>query len=147
MTLLREVSDHSEICRESRTVRRLIGIYDAEATLRGELTYWVGARLGRAHCALCDITHGLVRERRDWKTLKADLPAPFATFHRDDRPAEITAVVGDGAPIVVADTAMGAVRLLGPPELEACASSPERLITAILQAVDAAGLVWPPPRE
>ena len=40
--------------------------------LRGELTYWVGARLGRAHCALCAITHGLVRERRDWKALKAE---------------------------------------------------------------------------
>jgi hypothetical protein len=27
------------------------------------LSSFIGARLGRAHCALCDITHGLVRER------------------------------------------------------------------------------------
>jgi len=147
VTLLREVSDHSDICRESRTVRRLIGIYDAEATLRGELTYWVGARLGRAHCALCDITHGLVLERADWKTLKADLPVPFVAFHRDDRPTEITAAVGEIAPVVVADTSNGVVRLLGPRDLEACAASPRRLITAIQQAVATAALTWPPSSE
>jgi hypothetical protein len=147
VTLLREMCHHIDNGRESRTVRRLIGIYDADSTVRGEVTYWIGARLGRAHCALCDITHGLVRERGDWKRLKAKLPVPFATFHRDDRPAEITAAVGDVAPVVVADTATGAVLLLGPRELEACATSPQRLITAIQGALDAAGLIWPPSRE
>ena len=138
------MSDLIDKGRQSPTVRRLIGIYDADSTLRGELSYWVGARLGRAHCALCDITHGLVREREDWKRVKADLPVPFATFHRDDRPAEVAAAIGDVAPVVVADTAMGAVRLLGPRELQTCTSSPQRLITAIQRAVDAAGLIWPP---
>jgi hypothetical protein len=46
-----------------RPVRRLVGVYDADGTLRGEVGYWVGARLGRAHCALCDITHSPIRER------------------------------------------------------------------------------------
>jgi hypothetical protein len=141
------MSDRVDTSDESRTVRRLIGIYDADSTVRGELTYWFGARLGRAHCALCDITHGLVRERGGWKTLKAGLPVPFTTFHRDDRPADITAAVGDVAPIVVADTATGAVVLLGTRELEACGASPRRLITAIQRAVDAAGLTWPPPQD
>ncbi len=44
-----------------RHVVRLIGVYDADGTLRGELGYWVGARLGRRHCSLCDITHALRR--------------------------------------------------------------------------------------
>ena len=35
--------------------------------LVGEARYWIGARLGRAHCALCDITHGLFTERDDWR--------------------------------------------------------------------------------
>ena len=47
------------------TVRRLVGVYDADHTIRGELAYWIGARLGRAHCSLCDITHGLLRERSE----------------------------------------------------------------------------------
>jgi hypothetical protein len=41
-----------------RRVVRLVGVYDADGTPRGEIAYWVGARLGRTHCALCDITHG-----------------------------------------------------------------------------------------
>lgn len=137
------MSDHNDLGSESSTVRRLIGIYDADSSVRGELTYWLGARLGRAHCALCDITHGLVRERTEWKDLKADLPVPFATFHRDDRPAQVTAAVGEIAPVVVAETANGVVRLLGRRELEACATSPRRLITAIQHAVETAGLTWP----
>jgi len=147
VTLLGAMTHHSDNACESRTVRRLVGIYDADSTVRGEVSYWIGARLGRAHCALCDITHGLVRERGDWKKLKAELPVPFATFHRDDRPAEITAAVGDVAPVVVADTAFGAVLLLGPSELEACATSPQKLITAIQRALDAASLTWPPRSE
>lgn len=136
------MSDRTE--PEPRTVRRLIGIYDADSSLRGELSYWVGARLGRTHCSLCDVTHGLVRERRDWQARRAELPAPFDTFHRDDRPAAVVAAVGNVAPVVVADTAAGYIELLDPAALHACAGSPERLVTAILRAVDAVGLVWPP---
>ena len=136
---------HSDTPGGSRTVLRLIGVYDADSTLRGELTYWIGARLGRAHCALCDITHGSVRERGEWKRCREDLPVPFETWHRDDRPAEVAAAVGDVAPVVVADTEVGLVRLLGPAELEACDASPQALLRAIERAVDAADLAWPRP--
>ena len=37
------------------TVRELIGVYDADGTLLGEARYWIGARLGQTHRALCDI--------------------------------------------------------------------------------------------
>lgn len=42
------------------TLQRLVGVYDADGTVLGELSYFVKARLGRAHCSLCDITHGVV---------------------------------------------------------------------------------------
>ena len=132
---------------ESRTIQRLVGIYDADSSVRGELTYWIGARMGRAHCALCDITHGFLRERADWKRLKAGIPVPFLTFHRDDRPTEITAAVGQIVPVVVAHTSREVVSLLGPQELEVCAGSPRDLIAAIQQSADAAGLTWPSTSE
>jgi hypothetical protein len=125
------------------TIRRLVGVYDADHTVWGELRYFVGARVGRSHCALCDITHGLVRERDDWKTSRAGLRAPFATFHRDDQPDPIRAATADTAPAVVAETADGVVMLLGAPELDACAGSPERLVAAIDAAVHRSGLAWP----
>jgi hypothetical protein len=51
----------------NQKIRRLVGVYNANGSVGGELAYFIGARLGRAHCALCDITHGLVRERATWK--------------------------------------------------------------------------------
>ncbi len=126
----------------SSQIIRLVGGYDADSSLRGELAYWVGARLGRAHCSLCDITHGLVRERSEWKACRAGLPVPFDTYHRDDQPESIRTALGGAAPAVVAETAGGVVLLLGPDELNACGGSTERLVTAIEQTVSTAGLGW-----
>lgn len=124
-------------------ISRLVGVYDAEGTLRGELTYFVGARLGRAHCSLCDITHGLLRERADWRACRAGLPVPFATFHRDDQPDPVRDAVAGRAPVVVAETDRGVVLLLGPEQLDACEGSGERMVAAIEAAVLDAGLGWP----
>lgn len=117
-------------------VVRLVGVYNAEGTLIGEVSYWIGARFGRAHCSLCDITHGLFSERADWRACRATLPVPFVTFHLDDQPASVRAALQGVAPAVVAERDDGSVvLLLGPQELEACASSPERLVAAIEQAL------------
>jgi hypothetical protein len=123
-------------------VERLIGVYDAEGTLRGELTYWVGARLGRAHCSLCDITHGLLREKGEWQTCRAGLPVPFDTYHRDDQPDDVRAVLAGTYPAVLAATDAGPVLLVGPADLEGCQGSPEALVSAIETAVERLGLRW-----
>ena len=124
-------------------IRRLVGVYNADGTIRGELTYWVGARLGRAHCALCDITHGSVRERTDWKTCRAGLPVPFDTYHLNDQPDAIRAVIADQTPAVVADTDLGLFALLGPTDLDRCDSSIERFSAALNHAAEQLGLDWP----
>jgi hypothetical protein len=119
---------------------RLVGVYDADSTFRGELAYWVGARLGRRHCALCDITHGSVRQRPDWKKCQARLPVPFDTFHRDDQPDSIRAAAHGQAPVVVAATDTGNVLLLAPSDLDACNRSIDRLVDAIEQSAARLGL-------
>ncbi|MFN8017309.1 MAG: hypothetical protein U0P45_04205 [Acidimicrobiales bacterium] len=124
------------------TVQRLVGVYDADGTVWGELSYWVGARLGRAHCALCDITHGSVREKPGWKACRQELPVPFATYHRNDQPDDVRAALQGMCPAVLADTAAGPVLLLGPAELEACEGSPERLVAAIESAAVRLELAW-----
>jgi hypothetical protein len=128
---------------EPSPITRLVGVYDADGTMRGELAYFVGARLGRTHCSLCEITHGLVRQRSAWKQCRAGLPVPFDTYHRDDQPAVVRAAGGD-APFVVAETERGVVRLLGPEELSGCAGSIDRFATALGAAAERAGLAWRP---
>lgn len=119
----------------------LVGVYDADGTVRGELAYWVGARLGRAHCALCDITHGSVRTKPEWKRLRASLPVPFRAVHRDEASPEVLAAGGRPA-FVAAETADGLVPLLDREALAACGGSPEALVAGLRLAAEEAGLSW-----
>ncbi|CAB5069368.1 MAG: hypothetical protein F2942_10780 [Actinobacteria bacterium] len=127
------------------TITRLIGVYDADGTLRGELAYWVGARLGRTHCSLCEITHGLVKERSDWKSCKEGIAVPFDTYHRNDQPSSVRSATGDTAPVVVAETTSGITVLLGSTALDSCGGSVDQLIEMIEAAVLENGLEWPNP--
>lgn len=121
-------------------VRRLVGVYNADGTLRGEVAYVVGKLLGRAHCALCDITHGAVSEKAEWKACRAALPVRFDTYHRDDQPDAARPLTDGRLPAVLAETDGGYVYLLGQAELDACAASPESLVDAVTTAVAHLGL-------
>jgi hypothetical protein len=126
----------------ARRIVRLHGVYDADGTIRGEVAYWIGARLGRRHCSLCEITHGAVRERTEWKTCQAGLPVPFDTHHRDDQPDAVRAAAQGVAPVVIAETGAGLVLLLSPADLAACAGSADRLVESIEQASARHDLLW-----
>jgi hypothetical protein len=125
------------------TIRGLVGVYNARGTVSGELAYFIGARLGRTHCALCDVTHGFVRERPEWKKCRQTLAVPFATYHLNDRPLAVSEACGGVAPVVLAETDDGMVMLLGPDGLSACSGSVERFANALVQAAEHAKLAWP----
>ncbi len=122
---------------DASSVDRLIGVYDADGTLTGELRYWIGARLGRAHCSLCDITHGLVSEKSAWRECRDTLPVPFDTYHRNDMPESVREVSGLTLPAVFAETNGVARTLIDNDELERCAGDPEALLAAIQAALAA----------
>jgi len=126
----------------AQRIIRLVGVYDADSTLRGELAYWVGARLGRRHCSLCEITHGSVRQRPEWTACRVGLPVPFDTYHRNDQPDAIRSAADGRAPVVIAETDGGLALLLDPADLDACAGSIDRMIEAIEQSAARAGLTW-----
>ena len=119
-------------------VVRLVGVYDADGSLRGELAYALGKRLGRTSCALCDITHGLVRERADWRACREELPVPFVAFHRDDTPAELRSAIAAPLPYVAGELAgdAGYVLLVDAERLRDCEGAPDRLVVAIDAALD-----------
>lgn len=113
----------------------VVGVYNANSTVLGEVSYWIGARLGVAHCSLCDITHGLFTERADWKSCRDQSSFTFSTFHRNDQPQAVRVAANDVTPIVVALINEKYQVLLGPQQIEACEGSPERLVEAINQAL------------
>ena len=79
----------SRTATPTKRIARLVGLYNADGTLGGEVVCWIGAHLGRRHCSLCDITHGSVGQRPEWKSSLAGLPVRFDTYHRDDLPDTI----------------------------------------------------------
>ena len=122
------------------TVERLIGVYDADGSIAGELSYFLRARVGRAHCALCDITHGRVRERADWRACRDALPVPFVTFHRDDQPAAVRAA-SSRLPTVLAQLDDGRlVEVVDADALESMAGDPARLVEHVEARLDALDL-------
>lgn len=125
------------------TIVRLIGVYDAEGTLRGEAAYWIGARLGRRHCSLCEVTHGLFTEKNEWRSCRDGLPVPFDTYHRDDQPPQIRVISENRAPVVVAETTTGHVVLLDGQRIEEADGDPHQLVELIERAVNERSLFWP----
>lgn len=114
--------------------RQLVGVYNADGSLRGELQYVLGRVRGTAHCALCETTHGKIRRRRDFDRACAALDAPLELRHRDELDPDQTAVVQGRLPCILVVDAETEI-LLGPAELEECAGDPVRLIARINQAL------------
>jgi hypothetical protein len=122
----------------SAALQRLVGVYNANGTVLGEIAYVVGRSVGRAHCALCDITHGTFRRRPEWDACRERLGVPFETYHRDDQPEGVRRAASGIAPVVLAEFSDGRLAVvLDGRALDECGSSPEALMAAIEAAVAA----------
>jgi hypothetical protein len=109
-------------------VEEFIGVYDADGTIVGEVSYWIGARLGRTHCSLCELTHGLFTVKREWRECSLALGVPFTTWHRNDAPAEVLAVAAGSYPVVLARDASGLRVVLDAAELETFGGDTTRFV-------------------
>jgi hypothetical protein len=99
-------------------ITELIGVYDADSTLLGEISYWVGARLGITHCSLCELTHGLFTQKSEWRQCAESLTIPFRLVHRDDAPDDVIAALAGQFPAVLQRTTEGLKVILIKDELE-----------------------------
>ncbi|CAB4652990.1 unannotated protein [freshwater metagenome] len=125
----------------------LTGVYDADGGAIGELKYWIGARLGKTHCSLCEVTHSAIRERREWSETRSTLSVEFRTVHRDEQSGPVSTATNGLFPAVVAQAEDGvAYLLLDAADIEEIARRAEphlALIAAVEQAGTAIGLSWP----
>ncbi len=116
----------------------LYGVYDADATVLGEISYWIGARLGIRHCTLCDITHSMFFKKAAWKHRQAELlekyGVNFQTFHRNDQLDEVAQVISGAYPAVVAKDINGNFTLfMSQDEISASGDSPDRFMDEIIK--------------
>lgn len=125
---LRKQTDHEEVDHGVKYA----GIYNADGTLLGEISYVVRKYTGRGHCALCDITHGTVRRKPEWDSACATSGIEIELLHRDEATPEQLRAAGD-LPAVVANNGTGWRLVAGPRELAACNKSPRALVELLLQ--------------
>lgn len=114
----------------------LIGVYDADGSIVGELSYWLGARFGVRHCSLCDITHSLFSEKPEWKECQRELEdeqgIQFKAYHRNDQPDGVRTLIGGKYPAVVSLNKADQLKMfMSSSEIGACGTSPEEFMAEI----------------
>ena len=83
-------------------ISELVGVYDADGGLPGELAYLWGKLRGTRHCGLCDITHSPLRRKAEWDRMAASLPVPIRLLHLNELDDGLApAVAAAGAPVVL----------------------------------------------
>jgi len=92
---------------------RLIGVYNADGGVFGELKYFFGHLIGIAKCELCDVTHSPIRKKASFdqltKTFKAEFGLDFALKHLNERTEAETRSSAGKEPCVLAEYADGSL--------------------------------------
>jgi hypothetical protein len=110
------------------TIERLVGIYNADGGIVGEVRYVLGHLLGTAECALCDITHSPIRRKPEWDQMASELRVPLTLLHRnelDERTLQAISTIA--LPAIIGFQSDGeVVEVLSATELSACEGSVAR---------------------
>ena len=86
---------------------RLIGVYNADGGVVGELKYFFGHLVGIAKCELCDITHSPIRRKVSFDRLAGELKTEygldFTLLHLNERTEAETKASAAKEPCVLAE--------------------------------------------
>jgi hypothetical protein len=86
---------------------RLIGVYNADGGVVGEIKYFFGHLVGIAKCELCDITHSPIRRKVSFDRLAGELKTEygldFALLHLNERTEAETKGSAGKEPCVLAE--------------------------------------------
>ena len=120
-------------------VTELVGVYDADGSVLGELAYVWGKVRGTRHCGLCDISHGHVRRKPAWDAMVARIPVPLRALHLDELDEDLRAAVAlGGAPVLLARDDDRWRVLLDAAGLDALEGSVDAFEAAVRDRLDAA---------
>ena len=101
-------------------ITKLIGIYDADGGIFGEIKYFASKIFSSNHCSLCDITHGSQKNKKDWAKCKTSLPITIDFIHLNERDEKLARYTDGTTPCVIGKTATGYVTIITKKELNKC---------------------------
>ena len=110
---------------------KFVGIYNADGTVLGEISYVAKKLAGRGSCALCDITHGWTGRKRSFDNACTSASIEIELLHRDEATPEQLAAA-TSLPAVIFQSEGKWVCILGPSDLEECHKDPDELMRRLL---------------
>ena len=116
-------------------ISQIIGIYQADGGILGELKYISGKMFGMAHCALCDITHGRTGKKDAWKECEENLGIPIKFVHLNEREATLEEYTKNITPCIVGKTSKGYTELVNSEQLENCKGNVKELESLLLDSL------------
>jgi hypothetical protein len=117
-------------------VDRLIGIYDADGGVLGEVRYALGKIFANGHCSLCDLTHRGLKRRAEWNSLVERIGVPVELLHRNEMDEPVRRVVDGKLPCILAVRGTQVGVLLGPDDLTECGTDLRELERRIRSALN-----------
>jgi hypothetical protein len=108
-----------------------VGIYNADGTLFGEISYVAKKLAGRGSCALCDITHGWTGRKKTFDTTCQAADITWDLVHRDEATPEQLAAARTLPAVIRNDNGAWSL-VLGPTDLDACNGEPEELVRRLV---------------
>lgn len=97
-------------------MRKLIGVYNANGGIAGELAYFFGHLIGVRSCTLCHVTHSPVRKKSQWRDLEQrvqdDLGYQFMLVHKNERTAEQLSASAGREPCVLIEDDEGHLSMI-----------------------------------
>lgn len=112
---------------DKRPVDRLLFIFDANSGLWDAFVDSAKKVLRINGCALCQITHGLVTEKSEWRECQDALGVPIEYLHRDEIPGDLRSLVEGQLPCIVAEHDGERTLLLGSGAISRCSGSVDDL--------------------
>ncbi|MBI4852953.1 MAG: hypothetical protein HY819_14275 [Acidobacteria bacterium] len=120
----------------SQAIERLIFIYNANSGLASAISDSAKKLFKLKACGLCTITHGLLKEKQEWKNCESELNLPIDYFHKDDYPNDLKEIVKDKLPCILAKTTPKPIILLNDEEINSCAGDVANLETKLKESLE-----------
>lgn len=118
-------------------------IYNASGTLGGELTYLYGKYFQDEHCELCDITHGTVSAKPEWKAWISALKCENYVLHTNEAEEMNVDYSRFELPVVLVDRGNGLEELVTKEEMADSGKGVEAFGALFYRKLDQFGLSCP----
>ena len=81
---------------------RIVGVYNADGSILGELKFTMGKITGKSDCGLCDLTHGWnPLGKPSWRNACSASSVEIELVHRDEITSGQNEVAGDLPAVII----------------------------------------------